>query len=60
MEHFFICPYCWEKISMVLDPEEEESDYIEDCEVYCRPIELHVQWRGERLIDFESKCMEGI
>lgn len=59
MEHFFICPYCWEKISMVLDPE-EESSYIEDCEVCCRPIELYVQWRGERLIAFEGKRMAGI
>jgi len=39
MEHFFTCPYCWERISMILDNTEEVSDYIEDCEVCCRPIE---------------------
>jgi len=33
MEHFFACPYCWQQISMVLDPDEEVSDYIEDCAV---------------------------
>lgn len=44
---------------MVLDPE-EESSYIEDCEVCCRPVELYVQWRGERLIAFEGKRMAGI
>jgi len=60
MEHFFTCPYCWEKISMILDPEEQTSDYIEDCEVCCRPIEIDFSFSGETLIRFETKKMEGI
>ena len=60
MEHFFTCPYCWERISMVIDSYEEESDYIEDCEVCCRPIEIKFRFSDERLISFESKVMEGI
>jgi len=60
MEHFFICPYCWEQISMILDSQEEESDYIEDCEVCCRPIELKFKFSGETLIYFETKKVEGI
>ncbi len=60
MEHFFTCPYCWERISMVLDPSEEESDYIEDCEVCCRPIELSFRFDDERLVWFEARRMEGI
>ena len=60
MEHFFSCPYCWERISMVLDPEEEDSDYIEDCEVCCRPIEIEFKFRGQSLVDFNAKKMEGI
>ena len=39
-EHFFQCPYCWETISMFLEPVNEEQRYIEDCEVCCRPIQL--------------------
>jgi len=60
MEHFFTCPYCWERISMVLDSSEEESEYIEDCEVCCRPIELHFRFSVEHLVYFEAKKMEGI
>ena len=60
MEHFFTCPYCWETISMVLDPSEEESDYIEDCEVCCRPIELSFKFSDEQLVRFEARRMEGI
>ena len=60
MEHFFTCPYCWEQISMILDASEEQSDYIEDCEVCCRPIELFFTFSGEDLVRFEARAMEGI
>ncbi len=58
MEHFFICPYCWQRISIILDSTEENSNYIEDCEVCCRPIELSFIFSGEHLVDFEAKAIE--
>ena len=39
LEHFFQCPYCWEEVSMLLDPSQNQT-YIEDCEVCCNPIEI--------------------
>ena len=45
---------------MILDSSEEESDYIEDCEVCCRPIELLFKFSGENLVSFEARRMEGI
>jgi len=45
---------------MVLDYSEEESSYIEDCEVCCRPIEISFHFTGEKLIAFEAIRMEGI
>lgn len=45
---------------MILDNTEEISDYIEDCEVCCRPIELGFKFSGENLVSFEAKVMEGI
>jgi transcription elongation factor Elf1 len=60
MEHFFTCPYCWETISMILDLDEETSEYIEDCEVCCRPIELFFKFSVDELVSFEAKKMEGI
>jgi hypothetical protein len=32
------CPYCGEMIEVLLDPEELGGEYIEDCQVCCRPI----------------------
>jgi len=60
MEHFFRCPYCWQKISMILDSYEEYCEYIEDCEVCCRPIEIKFSLVNERLVRFSAKEMEGI
>lgn len=39
----FSCPYCGEYIEMVVDCSVAEQEYIEDCEVCCRPVVLHVQ-----------------
>lgn len=42
-EQTFQCPYCGERISVLVDHSEEQQDYIEDCEVCCRPIMLMVR-----------------
>lgn len=39
---FITCPYCGEKIELVIDCSISQQDYIEDCEVCCRPINLSV------------------
>ena len=57
-EHFFQCPYCWETISMLLDPSSHEQQYIEDCEVCCNPMEIEVRFQENELILFEVKNIE--
>ena len=43
IEKKFRCPFCNERISMLLDLSEDgDHTYIEDCEVCCRPIALNV------------------
>ena len=32
------CPYCGERIEIVIDCSVDEQHYIEDCFVCCRPI----------------------
>jgi len=36
------CPYCGEKIELLIDYSIQEQEYIEDCEVCCHPISLFV------------------
>ena len=42
-EAFFMCPYCGSSISMLFETFHGGQDYIEDCEVCCRPIEVSYQ-----------------
>lgn len=36
------CPYCGESISVLVDDSLPEQNYIEDCQVCCRPIVMDV------------------
>ena len=41
IEKSFRCPYCRERISMILDLSVDgQQTYIEDCEVCCKPIQI--------------------
>ena len=53
IEQFFDCPYCWQRISILLDPSKVELDTIEDFEVCCRPIrfKVHLNLEGQ-VLDF--------
>ena len=36
------CPYCGERIAVLVDVSAGEQAYIEDCQVCCRPISITV------------------
>lgn len=36
------CPYCGERIALLIDVSAGNQEYIEDCQVCCRPISLSV------------------
>ena len=56
-EHFFQCPYCWQEISMLLDPS-ADSNYIEDCEVCCNPIQITTSYEERQLVSFSAENIE--
>lgn len=58
IEHFFQCPYCWEQISMLLDPSVTEQNYIEDCEICCNPISVTTKFAGRNLQEFRAIAIE--
>jgi len=37
------CPYCGENIDVLIDGSIPHQNYIEDCQVCCRPITFDVQ-----------------
>jgi cysteine-rich CPXCG protein len=36
------CPYCGETIDLVVDDSVDHQQYVEDCHVCCRPINIAV------------------
>lgn len=55
IEQFFQCPYCWETISVLVDPSISHQTYVEDCEVCCNPIEFELHSSGADLTSFEAR-----
>jgi len=41
-EQAITCPYCGEIINVLIDSSSMEQQYIEDCQVCCRPINFLV------------------
>lgn len=55
IEKKFKCPYCHQRISMILDVSVEGTQvYIEDCEVCCRPIQITYSADNAKLNSFQA------
>ncbi len=53
-DHSISCPYCGESIDIMVDCSIEHQQYIEDCQVCCRPIQLSVSVDGENLVSVSA------
>lgn len=51
------CPYCGETIEVLIEATGESYEYIEDCQVCCRPIVFHidVDLSGEQTLSVRSE-----
>ena len=49
------CPYCWEEITLLVDASIEMQDYVEDCEVCCRPIDFIVEVDEQGLAKVDAR-----
>ena len=50
------CPYCGETITVLVDPSVNQQDYIEDCQVCCKPIHFHVWCEEGEVIRVEPRA----
>jgi len=55
VEYAFECPYCWQTITMLLDLSASGQEYVEDCEVCCRPILITYETSGDEVLDFVAQ-----
>ena len=49
------CPYCGEVITVFVDDSAGEQDYIEDCQVCCKPIQMHVRLVEDGLPEVQAR-----
>ena len=47
------CPVCWETFEVIADCSVESQEYVEDCEICCRPIVMKVEIDNEGLPNIE-------
>jgi Cysteine-rich CPXCG len=41
------CPYCGEDITILVDQSLPDQEYVEDCQVCCKPIVLRVSVQAD-------------
>jgi hypothetical protein len=54
------CPYCGEAVEIVLDPGSGgDQDYVEDCEVCCRPWRVLVHYDSHGSASVSAEPLTG-
>lgn len=53
------CPYCGEPMELQIDAAGNQ-DYIEDCHVCCRPIEVAVRIGFDGAIDVQTRADDAV
>ena len=60
VEKKFKCPYCFERISMILDVSiSDPQSYVEDCEVCCNPIQITYESDIGKVRNFHAEKAQG-
>ncbi len=54
------CPYCGEPIELLIDCSVPFQEYIEDCEVCCRPMVLAVTVGDDEDISVEARAEDDV
>lgn len=47
IEASIYCPYCGEKNPVLIEPLDEAQEYIEDCQVCCRPMVITIAMQSD-------------
>lgn len=50
------CPFCAESITILLDASEGTQEYIEDCQVCCRPMQIGLHVDGGEIVAVTVDC----
>jgi len=56
-EYPILCPYCGQSIGIMVDQSIGQQQYVEDCQICCRPITFHIDLsdRDDPLIEAQPE-----
>jgi len=50
------CPFCGEPITLLIDTSAGAQNYIEDCQVCCRPMEIDIDAHDGDVVSLNVRC----
>lgn len=50
------CPFCAEPITILIDTSAGSQDYIEDCQVCCRPMQIQLEVDDDDIASLRIDC----
>ena len=54
-DYSFECPYCGEDLNARVEAGAgRKQDFVQDCEVCCKPIQIHVEFKGNEIVEFSA------
>jgi len=56
VEQSISCPFCAERVSILLDLSAGTQSYIEDCQVCCRPMQITLETSDGQLASIQVDC----
>ncbi len=58
-DYSFLCPHCGVQLSTRLEVSGgRDQQFIQDCEVCCRPIQIEVRMEGENVVHFSANVSD--
>lgn len=55
------CPYCGEGVELLVDPGGGfDQEYVEDCEVCCRPWSVRVRFARDGTVSAEASTLDEV
>jgi len=54
------CPYCGEPLDILADGSAGEQDYIEDCQVCCKPMVIRLSFGPDGMLEVEARHEDDV
>ena len=50
------CPYCGQSFEITVDTSQAHQQFVTDCDVCCRPMDVNVESANGRILHFHAEA----